>query len=179
MIVPSQYASFGHVLPRLALSEDGIDAGSMIALAQHVNSIFGSDAPGVVIMNPNELYFSWKSNDSLTYRSWMDGSRPSLWHPMAAVHDKWNRIPGNESEPEHIKFVFEQVLAKNSIIRPDAKLDIITITDAGETVLSYLNEKCRFSAHLNRVISETNHRRVLMGKQNCFNGSCKQLARFW
>lgn len=47
-----------------------------------------------------------------------------------------NRIPGNENEANHVRYVFEEVVPK--MANPHAKLDIIGVGDGASEVVSYL-----------------------------------------
>jgi hypothetical protein len=143
VIIPSQQSGLGWLNSGRIFSEEGIESGSILPLARHIKSA-GEAAPGLIITNPNELYFSWKTGQPLSNREWMCLPKTSLWHPSPEILGKYNRIPENITAEQHVRFIFEKLLASYSGIRSDAKLDIIAIADATELVIPYLNNSCKF-----------------------------------
>lgn len=64
--------------------------------------------------------------------------------PMrSAVHNgrrhdpELNEIPGNATSAQHVKAVFEQVVAK--LVNKKAKVDVIAVGDSADDVEGYLN----------------------------------------
>lgn len=59
---------------------------------------------------------------------------------VGRYHDpKVNEVEGNRTVGEHVKTVFEAVLA-GGLVKESAKLDIIAVGDTAEEVEKYLND---------------------------------------
>jgi hypothetical protein len=125
------------------LSEPGLEAGSAISLVRLLEE-HGNDAPGLIIMNPGELYFSHEANRGMTLQAWQNRPRASSSHPMPRIDDVWNRIPGNKFPEDHIPYVFDIIVNNKKYVRPDAKIDIITLVDGGLITLQYLDFNCLY-----------------------------------
>jgi hypothetical protein len=142
VIIPTQHSGLGWLNSGQIFSEQGIESGSVLPLARALESA-GSDAPGLIVANPNELYYSWKTGQSLTNREWMCLPKTSLWHPAPEITEKYNMIPENGSAEQHVRFILEKVLSNYPDIRLNAKLDIVAISDAVDLVLPYLDKNCK------------------------------------
>jgi Arb2 domain-containing protein len=146
IVIPDHQSKLGTWAFGDILDEPGMEAGSAISLV-HLLKEREKDTPGLIIMNPGEMYFSHEFNRPMTLQAWQDRHRASPYHPMPIIHDQWNRIPNNESPEKHIQYVFEKVINSNEYVCPEAKIDIVGIKDGGEMVLAYLDQNCEYSHH--------------------------------
>ena len=152
---PSQ--EFGVLAHRVVGGRGGINKGSVVNLVKTLktqqSSATDSSPPGIIIANPGELWW------------WPEGKRgltPTGRHavPMrSAVHygrshdPKLNEIPDNATSAQHVKTVFEQVVAK--LVNKKAKVDVIAVGDSADDVEGYLNNDevwDKFGGTLNSLI---------------------------
>jgi hypothetical protein len=141
VVVPDNHSELGTWAFGDTLDEPGLEVGSAISLTRLI-AWHEQNAPGLIIMNPGEMYFSHEFNRPMTLQAWQDRSRASPYHPMPRIDDQWNRIPGNESPEKHVQYVFENIVNNKKFANPDAKIDVIGVKDGGEIALAYLDETC-------------------------------------
>jgi hypothetical protein len=142
VVVPGQLSEFGTWSYRDMFDETGIEFGSAVSLAR-ILAERGRSSPGLIILNPNETYYSHQLNRPFTLQGWQDRPRPSSLHPMPVVDNKWNRVPGNASAEEHVQFVFEKILLSKKYVQSDCKIDIIGMMEGGRMAMAYLDRNCK------------------------------------
>jgi hypothetical protein len=139
VVVNGQNQEFGCWSFRTIFGEPGIEGGSSVSLARE---ILGKDDAGLIILNPSQLIYSHSMNRSLSLSSWRDRHRKSAAHPQHGIDDVQNRVPGNESPRNHIRYVFEKVLSNPEFVNPEAKIDVIGLLDGANDMLEFLNTNC-------------------------------------
>jgi hypothetical protein len=143
VVIPGQNTELGMWSTQDILGESGIEAGSAISLVRILKDL-GRNAPGMIVLNPNETYFSHELSRPLTLQGWQDRPRMSALHPMPVVDNTWNRIPGNESAERHIQSVLENLVNCEKYVRPDCKIDIVGLMNGGNMVMEYLDRNCSY-----------------------------------
>lgn len=146
VVVPQESVSFGMLSLSDIFGGEGLEAGSTISLVKQL-SARGENSPGLLVLNPNEVYFSHEFKRTLTNRAWQDRPRDSIAHPPHYIDNKWNRIPGNETTENHIQFVLDKILLNEQYVAADAKIDFIGLMVGGDKLLQHLNANCKFTYH--------------------------------
>ncbi|KAB2580655.1 hypothetical protein DBV05_g1023 [Lasiodiplodia theobromae] len=98
-------------------------------------------APGLVVLNPGQLVYSYHLDKAVSNQSWDSQPRKSAVHPVPKIHPVHNRINGHSTVAEHIKSTFETILNNPNWVAPDAKFDMIGIGNGGNALLQVLNEE--------------------------------------
>ena len=148
------YEDLGIHSYRILSKSGGIYTGSAVSLvrslrrraeerASRSSTSVEEEMPGVIVMNPGQLLYSYRRGCAMTPMSWDAMPRKSCVYPAPRIDDKWNRVDGNEGIKEHVIFVFEKVLGDETFVRKDAALYIIGLCDGGEEVVKYLESNCK------------------------------------
>lgn len=153
------YQPLGCFARRVMNGRGGINRGSVVGLARALRSQRASATdqtpPGLVVANPGELWWWPEGKHGLTQ---VDRHRIPL---ASAVHGgrkhipEMNEIPENRNAVEHVKSVFEKVILGDGFVRPDAKIDIITVGDTAGIVETYLDDDAvldRLGGRLNSIV---------------------------
>ncbi|KAI9720735.1 MAG: hypothetical protein M1828_005526 [Chrysothrix sp. TS-e1954] len=136
---------------RVLSREGGIDVGSAVAFIKDIlaraaarqidSSITNNDeVPGIIILNPGQLLYSYKHARAMTPVAWDALPRKSAVHPPATVHPEYNHIPGNKTVEEHIEYVLGNVIANEELVAKDAKCYLIGLGDGGQALMNVLAE---------------------------------------
>jgi hypothetical protein len=144
VVIPQESLNFGILSLSDIFSGAGLEAGSAISLVKQL-SARGGDSPGLIVLNPNEMYFSHEFKRPMTNQGWLDRTRESIAHPAHYIDKKWNRVPGNETPEKHIQFVLEKLILNERFVSADAKVDFVGLMIGGEKLLEYLNTNCKFT----------------------------------
>jgi hypothetical protein len=125
-----------------------INGGSMVDFAKTVLKIDGSELSendedtALVIANTGQLSYHWGSGIAVSHRTWFALPQQSAVHPPL----KWslrNRIPQNANCQEHVKCVFEGILAaRGQLVHEEAKIDVIAVSDGAQHATRYLAANC-------------------------------------
>ncbi|KAI9656976.1 MAG: hypothetical protein M1831_004524 [Alyxoria varia] len=101
-----------------------------------------AEAPGLLILNPGQLLYSYKEGQSMTPMSWDARPRKSAVHPAPKIHSVHNFVPDNRTAMEHTEFVFKHIIGKPEIVSPDAELYLIGVAgDGSEDVIKFLADR--------------------------------------
>lgn len=138
----------------------GINAGSAVSLTQEILYPKKKDqqqqqAPesndnqqrvtsdiALIIANTGQLIWHCGGRRAITHASWMALPRRSAVDPPYTMTGR-NSIPGNANWQEHVESVFKEVLAaRGRLVRDDAKIDIIGISEGGLGAIRYLASDC-------------------------------------
>lgn len=133
---------------------DGINAGSAVSLAEHVlktqqpsNNSNGkryhqfSDT-ALILANTGQLIWHCAGRRAITQASWLALPRRSAVDPPKSMTGR-NKVPGNENWQDHVECVFEEVLAaKGRLVREDARIDVIGVSEGGLGAVRYLASDC-------------------------------------
>jgi hypothetical protein len=164
VVVPCQNVELGLWSVHDIFGDLGIESGSAISLVRMLNEC-ERDSPGLIILNPNETYFSHEFNRPLTLQGWQDRPRISALHPMPVVDSKWNRIPGHESVENHIQSVLENLIDNEKYVQPNCKIDVVGLMEGGNKAMEYLDHNCSYTRTTLQLVVLTNSRGSL-GKQD-------------
>ncbi|KAL7972510.1 Arb2 domain-containing protein [Trichoderma sp. SZMC 28014] len=133
----------GVLAGRVANGPGGIDEGSVIPVVRALNLQKGSrshDAsPGIILANTGQTCWWPEGRRAITVTANNAVPLPSLVHKgvqhVPGIHD----IPGNTDAEEHVKHVFEEVIARRT--HPKATVDIIATGESCEIVERFLDEE--------------------------------------
>lgn len=117
----------------------GFDKGSCTGLAKDIKAST-AEAPGLLVLNPGQYYYSFKENRALNHESWSALPKKSLFHPEVRVDEAHNLVPHNGTRVEHISFIFDNILANEAWVDKDADIYIMGICEGGNSVINYLHE---------------------------------------
>ena len=107
------------------------------------------DAPGLIVMNCGQLYYSHKYNRAMTLRSWSALPRKSISHDSIQLDDVHNLLEGHRDATEHIKWGFQHVIHNKDLVDPNAEVYVIAIENGAEKLLNIL--KAEFDKYAIRI----------------------------
>jgi hypothetical protein len=142
------------------LGEEGITRGSMVEFAKTVlyaptvgngdnldgQPVNGTETEsskssiGLIVANPFQLIWYRGGSRAVSSTEWVALPRPSAVHEPPRIDSNRNRIPENRNHEEHVAYIFEKVIP--SLVKKDAKLDIIGTEFPGKAVLDVLAANC-------------------------------------
>jgi hypothetical protein len=123
--------------------EEGIQgSGSSVGLLRALKA--QKDNPGLIVLNTNQLNYSYEFNKGLSLAGWMHRPRKTLYTPEHTVDPEHNAAVGNENSEKHVEFVFDKIVNNPQFVSPLAKVDIIGLGRGGEEVLGLLQRNCKF-----------------------------------
>lgn len=118
----------------------GVDRNSAVGLVRRLlaQESTGDDPspPGVVLANAGELFWWPAGRRGLTHADRFGAPMASAAHLAAEFDERVNGIPGNRTESEHVRYVFEAVL-KDEV---GGRVDVIAVGDMADVVEGYLND---------------------------------------
>lgn len=147
---------------------EGINAGSAVSLAQEIlhpqkkqDDHQQQEAPAsngkpqhvtsdtaLILANTGQLIWHCGGRRAITHASWMALPRRSAVDQPYTMTSR-NTIPENTNWQEHVECVFEDVLAaRGRLVREDAKIDVIGVTEGGLGAVRYLASNCTFLSPL-------------------------------
>lgn len=128
-----------------SMAEQGINRGSMVELAKEILTTKADTA--LIIANMGQLVYHCGSAQAMSQRTWFALPVETAAHPPP--RQTWrNLIPRNGNWREHVKCIFEDLLAPESnMVNPEAKIDVIGVEEGGLGVVEYLADKCKRFCH--------------------------------
>lgn len=131
---------------------EGINAGSAMSLAEHVlktqqPSNTSSDKrqlsdTALILANTGQLIWHCAGRCAITQASWLALPRRSAVDPPKTMTGR-NKVPGNENWQDHVECVFKEVLAaRGRLVREDARIDVIGVSEGGLGAVRYLASGC-------------------------------------
>ncbi|OCL04434.1 hypothetical protein AOQ84DRAFT_117805 [Glonium stellatum] len=121
-----------------------------IEIAEELAKIEYKNAPGLIILNPGQTYYSYRYNEAMTIVAWQAQPRKSLLHDPIKIDKDANTVEGNRNSAEHLKFVFQNVIDNPKFVAPDAEIYVIGIESGVADLVKLLNEEWH---HYNRAIT--------------------------
>lgn len=150
---------------RSLMREGGVFKGSAVGLAMKLaergaqmamsGDVEGA-TPGVFILNPGQLLYSYKEGKAMTQTSWMGREKKDSLSEVYEVEDEWNKVEGkslpspscffpadSNSSPahatsnDHIKNILKHVLP--SLLGSNAKIHMVVMGDSVKATLDYLD----------------------------------------
>ena len=119
------------------IGQESIASGSAIDFVQGIQSC--PDQPGLIIANPGQLIWHRRGKQSMTYPTWYALPRKNAVSGPMRLDETKNRVPKNESLPQHIKYMFEEVLRR--LADRQAKVHVIGIGDGAVEMVTYLQDE--------------------------------------
>ncbi|KKY20287.1 putative ribosomal protein s14 [Diplodia seriata] len=98
-------------------------------------------APGLVVLNPGQLLYSYQLDKAVTKQSWDSQPRKSAIHPVATIDPIRNRAEGHRTVDEHVKSTFDTILNNPDWVAPDAHIYMIGIGNGGDAMLRVLSKE--------------------------------------
>lgn len=133
-----------------SIGKQSINSGSMVDFAKTVLKIDSDNVSrsedgkdtALVIANPGQLYYHCGSGTAVSHRTWFALPQKSAVHPPL----EWslrNKIPQNANCEEHVKCVFEGILAaRGQLVHEEAMIDVIAVSDGAGYATRYLAANC-------------------------------------
>jgi hypothetical protein len=141
VVIPGDGNELGYWSFYKAIEEGIQGTGSSVGLLQALKA--QKDSPGLIVLNTNQLNYSYEFNKGLSLAGWMYRQRKTLFTPEHIVDPDYNKAAGNETSKKHVEFVFDQIVNNPDFVSPLAKVDIISIGSGGEEVLEVLQRNCK------------------------------------
>ncbi len=129
------------------------------------------DSPGIMIANMGQLIWYRRGERAVTQQTWNAVPRKTAVSGPMRIDDRKNRVPGNEDMAAHVQSVFEAV---GRLVRKDAAIDVIGISDGAWKVVAYL--QANWETWKSRVHA------VAVGTSSVYPGYelwHKEFAAFW
>ncbi|RYP48521.1 hypothetical protein DL768_005600 [Monosporascus sp. mg162] len=143
LIFGESYQDLGVLAHRVIGGPGGVDKGSMVSivasLQQQRSSPTDAAAPGIILANTGQLLWCPSAGRSLTRCAFDAAPMKSAVHEGRLVDEDRNRVPGNRSVAEHVRYVFESVVPAFVDPRKEARIDVVAVGDAAEAVEKYLD----------------------------------------
>lgn len=98
----------------------------------------------MIVLNPGQLLYSHKLNQTLSNRSWLALTRKSITHDVVKIHEVENRVEGHRTAAEHIKTVFDTVIKNPDFVSPEAEVYVIAIENGVASLIEVLNKDCEY-----------------------------------
>ena len=120
------------------IGQESIASGSALDFIHAIQSEKDNAGTAIVIANLGQLVWYRRGQRAMTIASWNALPRKTgVGNPMRLDAVK-NHIPGNSSNKEHVKSVFEEVLGK--LAKLDAGIDVIGVGEGAEEAVKYLDQ---------------------------------------
>lgn len=126
---------------------EGVDAGSAVAFARAVlgpncAADFKDADTALLLANTGQLIWHCGSSRAITHQTWLALPRSSAVDAPLMMTRR-NKIPLNQDWQEHVACVFDEILsARGRLVREDAKIDIIGLSEGGLGAMRYLAAEC-------------------------------------
>ncbi|GAB7324357.1 hypothetical protein MBLNU13_g08309t1 [Cladosporium sp. NU13] len=147
LVVGDSKQDLGILSRKAVLTEGGLACGSVLGLVAAlrgrampemvmVSDVAKPSLPDVVVFNSGELLWSNKTQECMSGPSWHDREHKDGFSDQYVVTDKYNRILSHETPAAHVGRCLHAYLGHSA--GPDTDVNIITIGDGSEHVLSFL-----------------------------------------
>ncbi|RYO79930.1 hypothetical protein DL762_007903 [Monosporascus cannonballus] len=155
LIFGESFQDLGVLAHRVVVGPGGVNKGSMVSivysLQQQRSSPTGAAAPGIILANTGQLLWCPSAGRALTRHAFDAAPMKSAVHEGRLVDEHRNRVPGNHSVAEHVRYVFESVIPAFVDPRKEARIDVVAVGDAVEAVQRYLDGEAAWARWGNRV----------------------------
>lgn len=133
---------------RVIGGKGGIDVGSAVGFIKYISfsaAKEGREAPGIILANLGQLFWSYRAKRALTLVSWGALPRKSAADPPYDLDEYKNSIPENKSCKEHVSCIFENVLANPEFCAQDSKIQIVGVSEGAVESTMFLHDPDNFS----------------------------------
>lgn len=138
------------------IGDKGINSGSAVEFCNAVlnspSTVDDEGCPGIIITNPAQLHWYRRQARAVTYREWLNLPRTSAVHEAPRLDQKGNSIPHNRDYEEHVRYIFQHVLAR--LTRSDTCFDFIALECPGRAALQYLAKNCMYKAYFSEAMTD-------------------------
>jgi hypothetical protein len=145
----------GALAMRIVNGRGGVDKGSLVSIVREIKKQHCSpdddDSPGIILANMGETFWWPEGKRALELPRWNATPAPSMVQVSRAFRPNYHCIKGHDNHHSHVEYIFDEVL--NVLVRPDAKIDIISIGDGGEAVEKFFNHQFAWAIFGPRVNS--------------------------
>ena len=120
------------------IGQNSIAAGSAIDLVKDILTTPdpSGEAPAIILANMGQLLWSNRLKRAMTSLSFLAIPKETAVDHCYMIDEVRNRVPGNSSQAEHVKYIFEVIVQK--MVDKDAVIDIIGIDDGAAESVEYL-----------------------------------------
>lgn len=135
----------GIVAHRVIGGPGGVTKGSILSVVRAIQEAVDvdvCDSVGIVVANPGQLWWWPEGGRGLTMSGRFAVPMQSAVHYGRPYDARLNAIPGHETVGRHVGSVFEEVLGR--VVRRDAKLAVVAVTDVADEVERYLDDEERW-----------------------------------
>lgn len=163
-----------------------ISRGSAIEFVKNVQKYSSSstsnmdddDIPGVVIANIGQLLWWRGGKRAVSFSTWYALPRKTAVHGPMRIDDIKNRVLGNTSIKEHVRYIFDEVIGK--MTAKDAQIYVVGLSDGADEATTFLNDNCKSCRAL--VLASKRTRRSVCQLNIPFRGhlvipSCRHCSR--
>lgn len=120
------------------IGQESIAAGSALDFVHAIQSGKDGNDAAIIIANLGQLLWYRRGQRALTMAGWSALPRKTGVSNAVRIDPVKNHIPGNYDAKEHIKSIFEEVVAK--LAREDVVIDIIGLGEGAEETVKYLEQ---------------------------------------
>ena len=128
------------------LTEGGIDNGSAVGLAKHLDKLnlegvdtFVDSTASIIILNPGQTIYSSKLNKTMSHRSWLARRKTNALSSEYEINTLHNHVSGHRTSKEHINTVLEHVVPQ--LVYSSAHIWVIGIIDGAETFIEFADAR--------------------------------------
>ncbi|KAJ4386292.1 hypothetical protein N0V93_009185 [Gnomoniopsis smithogilvyi] len=125
----------GVLAHRVLGGKGGVNEGSVVSIVKALR-----EDVGVVLANTGERWWWPEEERALSYRQSQGVRMKSAVLKGRFFDPKVNGIPGNDDVGEHVRMVFESVLANRDLVGKEASLEIIGLSEGAVEAEKYLDQ---------------------------------------
>ncbi|EOD43975.1 putative ribosomal protein s14 protein [Neofusicoccum parvum UCRNP2] len=165
VVINDDFQDLGLWAYRIASKEHGVEAGSVISLAKAMQTNqFAAQAavdgtaskpaedvpfevpdnwktPGLVVLNPGQLLYSYRLDKAVTKQSWDSQPLKSGIDPVPKIDPAFNKIKDNRTVDEHVKTSFDKILKNPEWVSPEANIYFVGLGNGGDALLRVLSKE--------------------------------------
>ncbi|CAK3792546.1 Hypothetical predicted protein [Lecanosticta acicola] len=93
--------------------------------------------PGLIILNPGQLLYSWYENKAMTQQTWRNRASPEGISEGYEIDPKHNLVSGHQDNRKHIVTMLEHVIPY--MVNDEARVNIMAVGDSCSHVVDHLD----------------------------------------
>ncbi|GME27882.1 Ribosomal protein S14 [Neofusicoccum parvum] len=140
-----------HGLKERLISKPGAQVGPESPLASKTAVSSAEDVPfevpdnwktpGLVVLNPGQLLYSYRLDKAVTKQSWDSQPLKSGIDPVPKIDPAFNKIKDNRTVDEHVKTSFDKILKNPEWVSPEANIYFVGLGNGGDALLRVLSKE--------------------------------------